>query len=81
MPSQYETGWIKASSMPALPFLAHDQVAARKRCEHGIKSLPLQRVRAHVDRTEGREILAAGGVIPYALDLPRMRRPDSAQRN
>jgi hypothetical protein len=67
--------------MPSLPVVAHDQIAACERGEHWIESLSVQRVRTHVDRTEGREILAAGGVIRYALDLPRMRRPRSSRRH
>jgi hypothetical protein len=67
--------------MPSLPVVTHDQIAARERREHWIESLSLRRVRTHLDRTEGREILAAGGVIRDALDLPRVRRPHSAQRN
>jgi hypothetical protein len=67
--------------MPSLPVVTHDQIAACERGEHWIESLSVQRVRTHLDRTEGREILAAGGVIRYALDLPRVQRTHSAQRN
>jgi len=67
--------------MPTLPGVTHDQIAACERGEHRIESLSLQRVRAPVDRTERREILATGGVIRYALDLPRVQRTHSAQRN
>jgi hypothetical protein len=81
MPSSHETGRIEASSMPSLPVVTHDQTAACERGQHWIESLSVQHLRTHMDRTEGREILAAGGVIRYALDLPGLRRPHSAQRN
>jgi hypothetical protein len=58
----YETWRIEAATMPALSFVADDPIAARERRERRIESLSLQRVRAYMDGTEGREIFAAGGV-------------------
>ena len=57
-----ETWRIEAATMPALSFVTDDQIAARERRERRIESLSLQRVRAHMDGTEGREIFAAGSV-------------------
>jgi hypothetical protein len=57
-----ETWRIEAATMSALSFVTDDQIAARERRERRIESLSLQRVRAHMDGTQGREIFAAGGV-------------------
>jgi hypothetical protein len=57
-----ETLRIEAATMPALSFVTDDQIAACERCERRIESLSLQCVRAHMDGTEGREIVAANGM-------------------
>jgi hypothetical protein len=71
-PLQNETWRIETATMPALSFVTYHQIAARKRRERRVESLSLQRVWAHMDRTEGREIFATGGVrIPCSGPVQR----------